>query len=289
MDVALRDCPACNAVVMGDETNCPDCGAELPALPAPPAPAVAPVATRSGGARSETPCPQCGMMLPHGLLRCRDCGSFLTPEIEQAAMARMASRMYAGRSAPGFSIPAQTFTPAESSFSTLADDDDFDLNPEIGFSETVEEDGGQEIPLAPLEDLGSGLPDLGGDTFALKETDDEVEPTLLKPIEDTPVIRPDLAEPEEEESDLDFIPVAGVPLERLQRLFPGRHCVRAVPNTPCLVRAGLTGLAWGAGVEAAQREWVGRLFAQVGEVLEDRKSTRLNSSHSSVSRMPSSA
>jgi hypothetical protein len=154
------------------------------------------------------------MMLPQGVLRCRDCGSYLTPEIEQVAMARMASRMYAGRSTPGFSIPAQTFTPAESSFSTLADDDDFDLNPEIGFSETVEEDGGQEIPLAPLEDLGSGLPDLGGDTFALKETDDEVEPTLLKPIEETPVVRPDLAEPEEDESDLDFIPVAGVPLEQ---------------------------------------------------------------------------
>ena len=44
--------------------------------------------------------------------------------------------------------------------------------------------------------------------------------------------------------------LAGVTLERLQRAFPGRVCVRAVPNTPSLVRAGLTGLAWGEGVNA---------------------------------------
>ncbi len=217
MDVALRDCPACNAVVMGDETKCPDCGAELPALPVPPVPTRPPVVSdvgRSGGASRETPCPQCGMMLPQGVLRCRDCGAYLTPEIEQAAMARMASRMYAGRTTPGFSLPIQTYTPAESGFSTLADDDDFDLNPDIGFSEGGEDDVEHEIPLAPLQELDSGLPDLSGDNFALKETGDEAEPPLLKPIEETPVIRADLVEPEEDESDLDFIPVAGVPLEQ---------------------------------------------------------------------------
>ena len=62
--------------------------------------------------------------------------------------------------------------------------------------------------------------------------------------------------------------LAGVSLARLQGLFPGRRIVRAVPNTPCLVRAGLTGLAWGEGVTAPQRAWVHQLFAQVGEVLE---------------------
>lgn len=62
--------------------------------------------------------------------------------------------------------------------------------------------------------------------------------------------------------------LAGVPVARLQRLFPGHLIVRAVPNTPCLVRAGLTGLAWGAGVPPDQQAWVQRLFAQVGEVLE---------------------
>ena len=62
--------------------------------------------------------------------------------------------------------------------------------------------------------------------------------------------------------------LAGVRLERLERLFPGWCCVRAVPNTPCLVRSGLTGLAWGRDVEATRREWVRSLFARVGEVLE---------------------
>jgi pyrroline-5-carboxylate reductase len=62
--------------------------------------------------------------------------------------------------------------------------------------------------------------------------------------------------------------LAGVTIARLQRLFPGRRIVRAVPNTPCLVRAGLTGLAWGDGVSAAQQAWVHGLFNQVGEVLE---------------------
>jgi pyrroline-5-carboxylate reductase len=62
--------------------------------------------------------------------------------------------------------------------------------------------------------------------------------------------------------------LAGVPLRRLQTLFPGRTCVRAVPNTPALVRSGLTGLSWGEGVGEGRREAVRQLFAQVGEVLE---------------------
>ena len=62
--------------------------------------------------------------------------------------------------------------------------------------------------------------------------------------------------------------LAGVTVARLQRLFPGWRIVRAVPNTPCLVRAGLTGLAWGEGVSAEQQAWVQQCFAQVGEVLQ---------------------
>jgi pyrroline-5-carboxylate reductase len=62
--------------------------------------------------------------------------------------------------------------------------------------------------------------------------------------------------------------LAGVRLQRLEELFPQWRCVRAVPNTPALVRSGLTGLAWGAGVEAAERTWVRQLFGQVGEVHE---------------------
>jgi pyrroline-5-carboxylate reductase len=62
--------------------------------------------------------------------------------------------------------------------------------------------------------------------------------------------------------------LAGVTLARLQRLFPGWQVVRAVPNTPAMVRQGLTALAWGETLSAAQRSWLLQLFAQVGEVLE---------------------
>jgi len=62
--------------------------------------------------------------------------------------------------------------------------------------------------------------------------------------------------------------LAGVTLARLQALFPAHRIVRAVPNTPALVRQGLTGLAWGEGIPAEQQVWVRQLFAQVGEVLD---------------------
>ena len=62
--------------------------------------------------------------------------------------------------------------------------------------------------------------------------------------------------------------LAGVTLARLQALFPGHRLVRAVPNTPALVRQGLTGLAWGEGIPAEQQLWVRQLFGQVGEVLD---------------------
>ena len=62
--------------------------------------------------------------------------------------------------------------------------------------------------------------------------------------------------------------LAGVPLVRLQNLFPGRICVRAVPNTPCLVGQGLTGLAWGNGISDQQMQQVRSFFEPVSEVLE---------------------
>jgi pyrroline-5-carboxylate reductase len=60
--------------------------------------------------------------------------------------------------------------------------------------------------------------------------------------------------------------LAGVRLNRLQTLFPSHVCVRAVVNTPALVRQGLTALAWEEAEPAAAREWVERLFRQVGQV-----------------------
>jgi pyrroline-5-carboxylate reductase len=60
--------------------------------------------------------------------------------------------------------------------------------------------------------------------------------------------------------------LAGVRLERLQHLFPNRTCVRAVVNTPALVRCGLTALAWGQEPLSGQRAWVEQLFSRIGGV-----------------------
>lgn len=60
--------------------------------------------------------------------------------------------------------------------------------------------------------------------------------------------------------------LAGVRLERLQTLFPTHTCVRAVVNTPALVRCGLTALAWGQELPVEQRAWLEQLFSRVGAV-----------------------
>ncbi len=63
--------------------------------------------------------------------------------------------------------------------------------------------------------------------------------------------------------------LAGITLERLEELFPRHICVRAVPNTPSLVGAGLTGLSWGKDISNEnQRLSVKRLFLPISEVLE---------------------
>lgn len=60
--------------------------------------------------------------------------------------------------------------------------------------------------------------------------------------------------------------LAGVTLARLQQSFPGWACIRVVPNTPALVRQGLTALACAPEVSADQADWVADLFRRVGEV-----------------------
>ena len=76
------------------------------------------------------------------------------------------------------------------------------------------------------------------------------------------------AAPQPHDSPLLLSVLAGVPLTRLQALFSGRICVRAVPNTPCLVGQGLTALAWGKGISDQQRQQVRSFFEPVSEVLE---------------------
>jgi pyrroline-5-carboxylate reductase len=72
--------------------------------------------------------------------------------------------------------------------------------------------------------------------------------------------------PEAQPEGLLISVLAGVRLDRLRRLFPSRTCVRAVVNTPALVRQGLTALAWADDSTPEARQWVEDLFSQVGDV-----------------------
>jgi pyrroline-5-carboxylate reductase len=61
---------------------------------------------------------------------------------------------------------------------------------------------------------------------------------------------------------------AGIRLADLSRWLGGyQTLVRAMPNTPALVHAGITGLHAAAGVTQAQREAATALLAAVGEVI----------------------
>ena len=135
MELLIKACPACGAVVMGDEPVCSGCGKELPAA----SEARQPANERS--ATSETACPRCGMKVPRGVLRCRDCGTYMNPEVEAAALAQQAGRVFAtGGSSGGLTGGGMGFgstgynragSPASSSFAEVADDADFDLVPEV--------------------------------------------------------------------------------------------------------------------------------------------------------------
>jgi len=70
------------------------------------------------------------------------------------------------------------------------------------------------------------------------------------------------------ESSLIVSILAGVPLATLVRHFPGRAVVRAMPNTPALVRAGITALSRSPEVDATLFGSAVRLFEAVGEVVE---------------------
>ncbi|MGF1566760.1 MAG: pyrroline-5-carboxylate reductase [Nodosilinea sp.] len=70
------------------------------------------------------------------------------------------------------------------------------------------------------------------------------------------------------ESPLLLSILAGVPLARLTEQFPGWVVVRAMPNTPATVGAGMTALAAGTDITPAQLEQARQIFTSVGEVVE---------------------
>jgi len=62
--------------------------------------------------------------------------------------------------------------------------------------------------------------------------------------------------------------MAGVPLVRLESwLPPATAVVRAMPNTPATVRAGVSAIAAGAGADEADLAWAEELLGAVGHVV----------------------
>lgn len=62
--------------------------------------------------------------------------------------------------------------------------------------------------------------------------------------------------------------LAGVPLKRLQAAFPQCSIIRAMPNTPATVGAGMTAIAPSSQVSPEQIDRAKTIFAAVGEVAE---------------------
>src|SRR5262245_17828129 len=118
MEVSIRNCPACGTAVMGDSSTCSACGQVMPdSVPAESGPAQTTSKSR------EVTCAKCGARVPKSVLRCRDCGAYMSVELEAAMLAKQMSRAYGG---PGRPVGAPVRVgPASSSFAEVADDADF--------------------------------------------------------------------------------------------------------------------------------------------------------------------
>jgi pyrroline-5-carboxylate reductase len=62
--------------------------------------------------------------------------------------------------------------------------------------------------------------------------------------------------------------LAGVTLAQLEVMFPSKPIVRAMPNTPAQVGAGVTAIAPNALVNPAQLDAVRKIFSAIGTVVE---------------------
>lgn len=62
--------------------------------------------------------------------------------------------------------------------------------------------------------------------------------------------------------------LAGVPLSKLEAAFPGKPIVRAMPNTPATVGAGITAISAGSCADGESLQQAQRILEAVGEVVE---------------------
>jgi pyrroline-5-carboxylate reductase len=62
--------------------------------------------------------------------------------------------------------------------------------------------------------------------------------------------------------------LAGIPLSKLESAFPQQPIIRAMPNTPATVGAGMTAIASGNYVKPEHLQLAKSIFSAVGEVVE---------------------
>lgn len=62
--------------------------------------------------------------------------------------------------------------------------------------------------------------------------------------------------------------LAGVPLSQLEAAFPQLPVIRAMPNTPATVGAGITAISPGSHTKTSHQKIAQQLFSAVGEVVE---------------------
>ena len=82
------------------------------------------------------------------------------------------------------------------------------------------------------------------------------------------VVIPDLQQAAQQQTSLLLSIMAGTPLAKLEAAVPGWPVVRAMPNTPATVGAGITAIALGQHATVAHRQQAEGIFAAVGSVVE---------------------
>lgn len=96
--------------------------------------------------------------------------------------------------------------------------------------------------------------------------DADVVVVAVKPGDVTEVI--DSSEPSLGADTLVVSIAAGVPIATIEAAAPGRPVVRAMPNTPALVREGVAAIARGSAADESHLAMATRLLGAVGAVVE---------------------
>lgn len=98
--------------------------------------------------------------------------------------------------------------------------------------------------------------------------DTDVFLVCTKPNRLLPILQP-IAASKQLKKDALFISIAaGTRIQQLEALLPNHPIIRAMPNTPCLVGAGVTVISPGQFAQPHHMQIAGKLFAAVGQCFE---------------------